>query len=112
MVLLCGGLASKWREGVGLREVRGKIFNINPHRGVPEVFEVEKEHFLKRPFCGPMLKGDAVSGKEQAGAIVAQPAMDEELFLTILLKQGKELNEFFVIGRRPAARGNVLKMQA
>lgn len=112
MLLLCGGLASKRGEGRGLCEVRGKILDVNPHRGMPEVFEVEVEHFLKGPFCGPMLEGDTVSAEKQASAIVAQPAMDKELLLRMLLKQGKELHEFFVIGRRPAAGRNILEMHS
>src|SRR5262249_3870431 len=39
--------------------------------------------------------------------VVAQPAMDIDFFFRPLLKKRKELNEFLVLRRRPAAGANV-----
>ena len=64
MIILHGGLTSKWSERAGLDEVRGKILDVNPHRGMPEVFEVEEEHLLKGLFCGPMLEDYAIRREE------------------------------------------------
>ena len=79
---------------------------------MPKVLEMKKEHLLKRFLGGPVRESDTVSGEEHASAVVAQPAMNEELLLGMLLKQRKELNKLLVLGRRPAARRNVHKMHA
>ena len=92
--------------------MRREVFNVSSHRRMPEVFEVEVKHLLKRFFCGPMQKGDTVSGEEHAGAVVAQPAMHVKLFCRMLLKKGEELNEFVIRGRRPAARGDIHEVHA
>ena len=59
-----------------------------------------------------MFKCDAIRSDEYAGAVVAKPAMDIDLFFRSFLKKREELNEFLVLRRGPAAGTNVDEVQA
>src|SRR5262249_1359446 len=89
------------------RKVRWEIANIGLHRRVPKTLETKYRHFLQSALRSPALKSNAVCGDENAGAIVAKPAMDIDFFSGLLLKKREELNQFPVLGRRPAAGMNV-----
>src|SRR6266566_6858793 len=57
------------------REIADKRF----HRRVPEAAEPEEIHFFQGLFSRPFLEGHAISGNENAGAIVTETAVHENL---------------------------------
>jgi len=78
---------------------------------VPEAVETEEIHFLDGLVGEPMIVRHAIGGDEDAGAIVAEPAMNENLVVVIFEKR-KKLRDL-VIGRsRPAADRNVYEVHA
>jgi hypothetical protein len=90
-------------------KARREVANVRFHRRMPEPFEMKKVHLFQSALRGPVLKCNAIGGDEYAGTIVAQPTMHVHFFFRLLLKKREELNEFLVLGRRPAAGTNVYK---
>lgn len=76
---------------------------------MPESVEAEEIHFFHSLFRGPLVESHAISGDENAGAIIAEAAMDENLLPRFAAKQRQKLNDLFVGRRRPAADGNMHK---
>ena len=85
----------------------GKIADVFFHGGMPEPFEMEVVHFFQSVLRRPMLKGDAIRGDKDASTIVAKPTMYVERFLWPFLEKREELNELFVLWRRPATGADV-----
>lgn len=54
-----------------------------------------------------MIEGDAIRGDEDAGAIFAEAAVHEDLFVGFAAKDGKELRDLLVAGSGPAADGKM-----
>ena len=76
---------------------------------MPESVEAEEIHFFHSLFRGPLFESHAVGSDENACAIIAEAAMDENLLPRFAAKQRQELNDLFVGRRRPAADGNMHK---
>ncbi len=68
--------------------------------------EAEEIHLFDGAICGPAIVCDAIARDENAGAIVAKAAVDEDLFLPAIEKR-KKLRDLFICWRRPAADRNV-----
>ena len=102
----------KGSEGGGRLHALGEIANERFHRGMPKAIEAEEVHFLGGLFGGPLLKGHAINGDKNTGAIVAETAMHENLLPWIAAEQGEKLDELFVGWRRPATDGDVYKAHA
>jgi len=84
-----------------------KIADVRIHGRMPKALEAKEIHFLNGPLRRPVLKGNAVSGNEDARTVVAKPAMDINRFFWLLLKKGEELNKLLVLWRRPATGANI-----
>ena len=54
-----------------------------------------------------MVKGDAIRGDEDSGAIFAESAVNEDLFVGLAAKDGKELRNLLIAGSGPAANGKM-----
>jgi hypothetical protein len=76
------------------------------------MIEAESEHFGEGLLGSPILKGDAIGSDEDASAIFAKFAMDENGLWRRFLKKREEARELFVAGRREATHGNVDETQA
>ncbi len=100
-------LGAEGREGRRRVQARGEIANKRFHRGMPEPVEAEEIHLFHRLFSGPLLKGHAVGGGENAGAIVAEAAVHEDFVAWIVAEESEKLDKLFVGGRRPATDGDV-----
>lgn len=81
------------------------------HSGVPETIEAEEIHFLDGLGGRPAVVAHAVGRHEDAGAIVAETAMDEDFFVRVA-KERKKLRDLVIAGRRPTADGDVDEAQA
>src|SRR3981189_1163684 len=97
------------RRGI---QARGKIANKRFHRGMPEAIETEEIHFFHCLFSSPLLKGHAIDGGENAGAIVTEAAVHENFLPRFAAQQRQELNNLFVSGGRPATDGDVHEAHA
>ncbi len=73
---------------------------------MPELVEVEGEHFVEGLLRGPFLLRHAKCGDHHAGAVGAVVAMDEGLFARVRLEQAQELCNLFVVGAAAAVRGD------
>jgi len=73
---------------------------------MPEAVETEEIHFLDCLMRKPVIVSHAIGGYENAGAIVAEAAMNEDFFF-VILEERKELRDLLVGGRSPSADGNV-----
>jgi len=60
------------REGLGRVEARGQFADKGFHGGVPQAVEAKEIHFFDGFLGSPFIGGDAISGDENAGAIVAK----------------------------------------
>ena len=74
----------------------GKIADEGFHRRMPETVEAEEIHFIHGLLGGPALEGHAVGGDKNAGAIVAEAAMNENPFLRMVTKDLEELGDLLV----------------
>src|SRR3974390_602472 len=83
-----------------------KVANVVLHRRVPERFEMEFVHFRKSLRGSPMLEGNAIRGEKYAGAIAAEPAMNENRLLGAFGNRREELGHLLVGRRRPAIARN------
>ena len=76
---------------------------------MPEAVETEEIHFFDRLFSGPLFNGHAIDGGENAGAIIAEAAVDEDFLPWIVAEKREKLDDLFVGWRGPATDGNVHK---
>ena len=74
---------------------------------MPHAIEAKGQHFVQSLVRGPMIKSDAIGGDEEAGAIFSKTTMNENPFLGIAAKDGKELRDLLVAGSGPAANGKM-----
>src|SRR5713101_8372771 len=79
---------------------------------MPEAVEAKEIHLVHGLFGGPFLDGHAIDGGENAGAIVAEAAVQENFLPRIVAEQREKLYDLFVGWRGPATDGNVLKAHA
>ena len=54
-----------------------------------------------------MVQRHAISGDENAGAIVTETAVYEDLLAGVIVENGEELDQLLIGGRRPAAYGDM-----
>jgi hypothetical protein len=90
----------------------GEIVDKSFHGGVPESVEAEEIHFLGGLLGGPFLHGHAIDGGENAGAIVAEAAVEEDFLPGIVAEEREKLDDLFVGRGVPAANGNVEEAHA
>src|ERR1700687_5344987 len=74
---------------------------------MPETIETKKIHLLDDLFGGPLLKRDAIGGHEDAGAVLAESAMNENFLCRVIAEQGEKLNHLFICRRGPFIDGNM-----
>lgn len=79
---------------------------------MPGVVEAEGIHFAEGLLRGPMIEGDAIGGDENASAIMAEAAMDENGFARRLPQQGKKLRDLRGRGIGEATNGDGHKTHA
>ena len=99
-------------EGWGGVQVRREFANEGFHGGMPKTVEAEKIHLLQGLLGGPFFEGHAIGGDEDAGAIIAEAAVHENLFFGIIVEEGKELNHLLIRWRRPSTDRNMHETQA
>src|ERR1700730_1571283 len=75
--LRCGSSAEKREGGCG-GEMGGKLANIGFHVRIQIIVKAEGIHFPEGLIGGPVLLSDAVGGHQDAGAVIAVGAMDED----------------------------------
>ena len=97
--------------GCGI-EARGEIVDEGFHGRVPDAVEAEEIHFLGGLVGRPLFDGHAIDGGENAGAIIAEAAVQENFLPGIVTEEGEELDNLFVGGRGPAADGNIYETHA
>jgi len=83
-----------------------------PHGGVPQAVEPEEIHFFYGFFSRPFLRGDAISGDENAGAVLTEAAVHEDFLPRIIVEKREKLDDLFVGWGRPAIDGDVNKAHA
>ena len=83
-----------------------------PHGGVPQAVEPEEIHFFYGFFSRPFLRGDAISGDENAGAVLTEAAVHEDFLPRIIVEKREKLDDLFVGWGRPAIDGDVDKAHA
>jgi len=77
------------------------LFYIGFHGRVPAAVETEEIHFLDGLIGGPGVMRYAIARDENARAIIAEAAVNENLFLRIA-EERKKLRNLIVGGRTPA----------
>src|SRR5207249_4778327 len=103
------GRRARRREGRGRTQVLRELLDKLLHRGMPEGVEAKKVHFADGLLGGPLVDRDAIGRDQGAGAIIPESAVQENLLLGILAKQGEELRHLLVARRSPPAHRNVHK---
>jgi len=73
-------------------------------RGAQAV-EPEEIHFFYGFFSRPFLRGDAISGDENAGAVLTEAAVHEDFLPRIIVEKREKLDDLFVGWGRPAVAG-------
>ena len=73
---------------------------------MPETVETEEIHFFNGLLRRPVIMRHAIGGDENASAIVAEAAMNENFFFGIVAKESKEGGDLIVGGRRPSTDRN------
>jgi len=101
---------SGFERGIGL-QASGEFADESDHGGMPVAVEAKGAHFRKGLLGGPVLKGDAIGGDEDAGAGFAIFAMDKDFLRRGFAEEREELRE--LCGRRSgeATDGDVHKTQ-
>ncbi len=79
---------------------------------MPYAVEAEEVHFLDGLIRRPFLKGNAIDGDENAGAILAEVAVHEHFLPRIVAEKREKLHDLFVGWGRPAIDGDVDKTHA
>jgi len=96
----------KRRQGGSALKASRKIANERFHGGMPKAVESEEIHFVEGLLRGPAFVSHAIGGDENAGAIVAKTAMEENFFFGIVAKESEEGGDLIVGGRRPSTDRN------
>jgi len=78
---------------------------------MPVAVEAESVHFREGLPGGPVLKGDAIGGDEDAGAVFAKFAMDEDFLRRSFAEEREELRELCGSRIGEAADGDVHETQ-
>lgn len=81
-----------FQNGIGAESVR-KVAYKGDHGTVPVRMEAEREHFRYGLIGRPALEGNAVGGDEDAGAILAKFAVNEDFLGRRFTKESEELGE-------------------
>jgi len=97
------------REGMRRAEARGQFADKGFHGGVPQAIEAKEIHFFDGLIGSPFIGGDAISGDENAGAIVAKTAVHKNFLARIIAEQREKLDKLFVGRSRPATDGDLYK---
>ena len=63
---------------------------------MPEAVKAEEIHFFQGLIGRPLLHSHAIDGGENAGAVVAEAAVDEDFLPGIVTEEGEELDDLFV----------------
>src|SRR5262249_41886868 len=79
---------------------------------MPETVETEEIHFVQGLLGGPAIVSHAIGGDEDAGAVVTETAVHEDLFFGIVVEKEKERSDLIVGGRGPAADRNTYEADA
>lgn len=106
------GQRTERSEGRCRIESRREVVDKGFHGGVPEAVEAEEIHLFGCLFSGPLLDGHAIDGGENAGAVVAETAVQEDFLPGMVMEEREKLDDLFIGGRVPAADGNVDKAHA
>ena len=64
-----------------------KIPDVGFHGGMPKAFKMKKIHLAQSLLGSPMFESYAISGKKNASAVVAEPAVDIECFWRSLAEE-------------------------
>lgn len=107
-----GRRGAEGSEGGSGVQARGEIVDKCFHGGVPQAVEAKEIHFLDGLIGSPVVQGNAVSGDENAGAIVTETAVEEDFLPRIVAEEREKLDELFIGRRRPATDGNLYKTHA
>lgn len=78
---------------------------------MPEAVEAKKKHFFYGLFGRPMIRGHAIRSNENAGAVVAEAAVDKDL-LVMILEERKKLRDLLIRRGSPAADRNIYEAHA
>ena len=90
----------------------GEFVDKRFHRGVPQAVEAKEIHLFDGLVSSPFLGSNAISGDEDAGAILAKAAVHEDLVPRIVVEEREKLHDLFVGWGRPAIDGDVDKTHA
>lgn len=90
----------------------GEVADEADHGRMPEVVEAKLHHFGEGLFGSPIFKGDAVDSDHNAGAILAELAMDENGLGRSIAKDSEEMKQVGIAGSGEAADGNALKFHS
>lgn len=82
----------RFEDGIGLQTVR-ECANKSEHGVVPGVMKTKSAHFGYGLVGGPVVKGDAVGGNENAGAVFAVFAVNENGLRRGFAEKSEKLNE-------------------
>jgi hypothetical protein len=107
-----GGRGAEGGERRGGVQASGKIANEGDHGGVPKAVKAEEIHLLQGLLAGPFFDGHAIGGDKDAGAVIAEMTVHEDLLIRIFVEKREELNHLFIGGRGPSTDGNMDETQA
>src|SRR5262245_30523046 len=79
---------------------------------MPKAVESEEIHFVHGLLRGPAFISHAISSDENAGAIVAKAAVDENSFVPMIAEKSEECDDLIVGGRRPSTDRNAHETDA
>lgn len=74
---------------------------------MPEAVETEEIHLLQGLLSGPFFNGHPIGGDEDAGAVFAEPAMDEDFLCRLIAEEREELNHLLIGGSGPLIDGDM-----
>jgi hypothetical protein len=94
-------------EGGGGVQKGRKIADERFHGGMPEAVKAKEIHLMKGLLNGPLFNGHAIGGNEDASAVLAETAMEENFLCRVIAEEREELNHLLICGRRPLIHGDV-----
>lgn len=74
---------------------------------MPEAVEAEEIHLLQGLLSGPFFNGHPIGGDEDAGAVFAKPAMDENFLCRLIAEEREESNDLLIAGSGPLIDGDM-----
>ena len=104
---LWGGRGAERCESGGGVEAGGKAADEGDHGGMPKAVEAEEIHFSYGLLSRPFLRGYAISGDENAGAIFTEAAVHEDFLSRIIVEKREKLGDLFVGWGGPSTNGDV-----